>query len=467
MAAVHRALSWCVGLLLLVAGWLPLPAAASFPATSTSTGCTVSPCYEYAISGKPWRADRITACLDFVYTNSTYFYKNHRVTTTGGAPGFGVCTADLHFTSSGAYVTTNTTDLYGQTVAPVAPTYSCPANSALSGTSCTCNAPNYAQNATNDGCVSAQSACPPLGEIVGGTSGQQYGGGAGYTGGLLCINSCSSYPSSSWKSSDGKWYASGPLVSVGTFCTGAAEGGGNVEPPVLPPVMCPTGQCPGQVNGIDVCMPCSTGVTSSTPSSTTTIAGPQPSASSPSTPVPGTTSDTGTVKTECTGLTCTTTRQVTTSNPDGTTSTTAAIEKQTKDDYCKDHPRSALCIVSSFSGNCAGTFKGEGDALAAATAEAVNKVKCFLDPGTATDSVKSQLEAGTFAAALPNTQKSVSNFDQTNPLNSSCPGDQVVTVLGASVSIPLSSACGALQALGYIAIAFTLIYSTVFVVKGF
>jgi hypothetical protein len=62
--------------------------------------------------------------------------------------------------------------------------------------------------------------------------------------------------------------------------------------------------------------------------------------------------------------------------------------------------------------------------------------------------------------------ENLGNFDQTNPLSSSCPSDATVTAGGQSFSIPLSQACGSLQVIGNLAVAFTLLGATLFVLKG-
>lgn len=149
-----------LGLLLVaLAGLWPGLAQASFPATSDPTVCTTAPCYEYAAGGYPWRSSMLPACQDWASTynsqpvpNASYYYTNIYVTSASGSGGWGgVCSADLHYTSNGQYATTNTSQLYRQSVPAAAPVYSCPANSTLSGGTCTCTPPAV-QNAANNGC---------------------------------------------------------------------------------------------------------------------------------------------------------------------------------------------------------------------------------------------------------------------------------------------------------------------------
>jgi hypothetical protein len=345
----------------------------------------------------------------------------------------------------------------------------CPANSTLSGGQCTCTAPQV-QNGTNDGCT-APPPCPALGaSFSGSTSSSQYSGSAGYGGGLLCNGGCKAYPSASWKAPDGKWYATGPLTSVGsnaTCSTTPAPGGSDTPTAEPPPVACSTGKCPGTVNGISVCVPCSSGSTGSTPYQDQTGEAPTGGDSPTDTPT-GTTTSGGTTNTTCTDTSCTTTSSTTTTGTGGNAQTVTATKTESKDDFCTRNPRSPLCVTSSFSGSCDGGFVGEGDALQKATAEAVNKTRCLLDPGNGLDGIKTQLQNGTFAADLPVVAKTVSQFDQTNPYGNSCPADVVVQMQSiGTFTIPLSQMCVYLQLLGYIALGVTLISSTIFVIKGF
>lgn len=249
-------------------------------------------------------------------------------------------------------------------------------------------------------------------------------------------------------------------------CSGSSASTCSVTPkPSSIEVTCKEGEYPGMVNGVQVCVPPSSSVEAP---KQTTATPPSPGASAPQIPdaPPGTASQSE--QTTCTGSNCTTTTTYKDANGNPTGSKT---QEQSKASYCAENPKAPGCAQeekSAFGGNCSGGFVGSGDALQKATAEAVNRTNCLLDPGTATDGVKAQLEAGTFAEALPVKAKSVAQFDQTNPYGGSCPGDIVVSlgVLG-SHSIPLSGMCIYLQLLGYIALGVTLVSSTIFVVKGF
>lgn len=230
----------------------------------------------------------------------------------------------------------------------------------------------------------------------------------------------------------------------------------------------PEGQCPGEVNGQTVLVPCDRTMTPGRRTTTTFEVTPDGSTRQTTT----TTSD----NTTCVNGVCTTqwTNTVTvTVTPSGggpgtTTQTrTTGTATESLSDYCEDHPQAQACLDSVFSGSCQGGFTCNGDAATCAIAKAVNHAKCYLDPGTAIDAVKTQLAEGTFGASLPTSAKSVGLFDQSNPVSSTCPGDHTLTLGGLSVAIPLSQACSYLQLMGNLLVAFTLLAATVYVVKGF
>jgi hypothetical protein len=211
------------------------------------------------------------------------------------------------------------------------------------------------------------------------------------------------------------------------------------------------------VNGVDVCIkyPADTPTTSDDKKTTTTT--------SPT----GTETKEDTKTTVCQAGACTTTTTTTVTNSSGTSTTTTATT-QPKGEYCAANTGAEECSGDgAFGGSCDAGFVASGDALLSATAKAVNETKCLLDPGSATDSVASALTAGTFGPELQTTNRSLAQFNQTNPLGGSCPADTTVNAGGVAFTIPLSQACGALQALGAIAVLFTLIYSSIFVIKGF
>lgn len=255
------------------------------------------------------------------------------------------------------------------------------------------------------------------------------------------------------------WYSTGNATAK--LNTGSCTLSTTPSPttPVKATDACPSG-FPGTVNGVTVCIPASTQPTVTTKTVNEVV-----------TPPGGTPQNTETVSTTtCTAAgSCTTVNNVTVNgSPPTTTSTTVG-----KTQFCTSNPSSAQCTgtgtgaSSGFGGNCISGFVGTGDALQKATAEAVNKTNCLLDPGTALAAVSDALAAGTFGPDLTKTTKSITQFNQTNPLGSTPLADYtIVTGIGSFV-IPFSAMAGLLAALGNIAVIFTLIYATLFVVKGF
>lgn len=145
-----------LGLLLVaLAGLWPGVASASFPATQTPGTCTTAPCYEW--QGNGWGATgwmaKLPACqadaANAQASSTVYNYVNPRVAASDADLK---CYFDIVIRSDGSSAYPNSTDtMMRRDAAPVAPVYSCPANSTLSGSTCTCTAPNV-QNGTNNGC---------------------------------------------------------------------------------------------------------------------------------------------------------------------------------------------------------------------------------------------------------------------------------------------------------------------------
>jgi hypothetical protein len=224
----------------------------------------------------------------------------------------------------------------------------------------------------------------------------------------------------------------------------------------------------GEVNGVPTCIP-KTGVTGINPYPKTTTT----STSSPE----GTTTQTVTKDTTCGQAECTTTEtRSTTSN--GSTTVVVTTTSKPITDYCTENKTARECGGTggtglggeggdtAFGGTCAGEFNCTGDAVECAIATAVNRARCLLTPSAEIEQVAGQLAAGTFGQALPVTEKDLSAFDQTNPLGSGCPGDQVLVLGGTSVTLPFSAHCSELQLLGNLIVTFTLLWATIFVLKG-
>jgi len=324
----------------------------------------------------------------------------------------------------------------------------------------------------------------PLGTLLGGEG--QYTS-ASYDGGLFCYSPCVVYPSFSGRDPiSGQWFANGPLFSTGAACTGSGNGptgggpedpsnpgGGDPPPPEEPPKSCPKGRCPGSVNGTMVCVPCSD--TSSSSSGSTSPGGTNPGDGSGGTGgQPGTGNGEGTstsTQTHCKDGKCTTTTTTTTTDGEGNQSQATETKEETKEDFCTQNPKSPHCVEGSFGGACDAGFSCEGDPVACATAKAANEQACMLkvDPANTILGIGNNALGGGNGEDHPRgltVTHDIGVLDQTNPWGGSCPGDIQVPVMGITVTIPLSELCTALQAMGAIAVAFTLMAAAFIVVKG-
>lgn len=277
---------------------------------------------------------------------------------------------------------------------------------------------------------------------------------------------------------DGQWYTwANDFKYSGQSCI-PGETMPNYNTPIpctspnngVPGCQPPKGKCPGEVNGVMVYVECTT--TSTTTTSTTSS-----STSTSSTTAGGTT--TSTTNTTCTNGQCTTTTtNSTNTGTGGPPVVTITGTTEPKSTFCEKNPTSPHCgngppsgdedkpSESTFGGSC-GTFTCTGDAATCAIARAANETKCRLDSNIELEAVATQLKNGTFASDLATKAASVSNFTQTNPFGSTCPGDQALSLMGHSFTVPLASVCSELQTLGNLLLAFTLIWATIFVTKGF
>lgn len=255
--------------------------------------------------------------------------------------------------------------------------------------------------------------------------------------------------------------------------------------------------CPATVNGASVCVPCTSGQSgggAATPLPTPVSAGggsvPTPDGGSVAVPIGGSALQ----GTTCTAGVCTTQTFIRDAN--GVVSNTVTTT-QGQTDFCAKNPGNSVCIAnhtgpngttgtggtsgggtggngsggegtaSTFGGSCA-AFSCSGDAIQCAMAKDQHVRHCqFFDTQTP------ESEAGHAAIALGDTKHAAGTHwrgDDTevdigvrataaavNPYAASCPADQVLTIGGAQIVIPMSSACTFLQSLGLIAVAVTVI----------
>lgn len=494
-----------------------LLALASFSAFAS---VPTSPVYTWTGEGRPevtFSSPDATCADQIAYRNSLgtvgfvwEFYSVYQVNAT-----FAYCNASKRW-GDGSLSEGAASWSMGATVANV-----CPANSTASGGACSCNS-GYVENSDSTSCLpetppppectapqvliegTCQTPPPPeceipLGSVVSSSTAQMTS--SGYTGGMMCMQHCVSYPTFAGKSAEtGKWYANGPWTSAGVTCTGSSTGGGSTgtgstggppgntdpeaagdDPPAPddpdPPPTCGAGQCPGTVNGTAVCVACSSGATpgsgsgsgNSETGTTNPDGSPTEGGSGSGDGTTGTTTTGGTV---CEGSSCTTTTTTTTTNPDGTTTTTDSTKTEPKEDFCTSNPKSPLCVTGSFGGACGGGFVCEGDAVQCATAQATQQTLCQLkvDPLNPVVAAGTAAMGGGQGEGHPRssiTDVGVGTLDTSNPWGSSCPSDQTVTnFMGSPIVIPLSSACSVFQMMGALLVGLSLIAGAFIVVRG-
>lgn len=406
---------------------------------TTYNGCPVRQTWEGAFQ---WTRD---GAPNYMYGR---FVGNYKYVGTGTA---GSC-ATLNISSNGS-----TSE---SVVGRWAEVMGCESGSHMvSGNLCACD-PGY--NVQSGKCK--QYTCPPSGSYSAVTQPDQKVANAGDG---QCSGGCS-YTPSSWKvGADGQIWATWPFKSTGKFCGGDPKPGTtdvdsgekNTNNPA--PIPCGANQCPGTVNGQAVCVPCK-GQQEQGPSS---------SASAPAGAASGAQTGSSDTKTTCDGVSCTTT----TTTKDANGNVTGTVDKtQKQESFCKENPQSSLCKQSSFGGACAATTC-EGDAVQCAIAADQYKRNCqwFDDP--ATDGLKQkgdaamtgELQGGDHPANAATSQSVsfASTIDQTDRLGGGCPQDVVVTVLGKSITMPMSKACAPLQLVGQLAVAVTMLICAFIVFK--
>jgi hypothetical protein len=279
----------------------------------------------------------------------------------------------------------------------------------------------------------------------------------------------------------------GPSVSYTNHVTGITETEGNVVytgetctyiagQPVTSatPDKCHGGAY-GQVNGVWTCVPYNPDTNTV---SATTGPGTVTSSVTGSTPDGSSTSGTSTVAsgpstTTCDGGKCTTTKTVTTVNADGTTTTSTVTAEIPQQDFCKDNPRSPICITSQWGGSCAEGYTCSGDSATCAAAVAVAQQKCAFIDGPPGGSAEQSAYAAAVAASgtgiqATNITVSGANFDSSNALGVApqCIGDLAVTVWGREQTIELSKVCPWIETLGTIMLALSWLGAAVIVGKG-
>lgn len=291
------------------------------------------------------------------------------------------------------------------------------------------------------------------------------------------------------------------------------------------PSPCATGKCPGSVNGVNVCMPCSASATPSTSSQQSggtqaTTGG----ANGDGTGTPGgsggpsvigsggASNSSDTTITTCDGKTCTST---TTSTATGSaasgaaggaaggaggntttdcakaaastasaaagtatcTNTTTTTRPQAE--FCKENPKNASCSndsgQSSFSGTCAAGFVATGDdAVLNAMAKEEFQQNCKLNPADAETELAAteRVKTGNMTGNNPNNGTvsiSASQIDTSDALNAGggCISDVTISVFGGSVvTLPTSRYCDHFAMLGTLLVALSFFAAAVIILRG-
>lgn len=278
----------------------------------------------------------------------------------------------------------------------------------------------------------------------------------------FCDGGCQFQPSS-WKvDQEGQVWGVWPFKSAAKTCGGKKDAAGvttGTDGQTPAPVACGPSQCPGNVNGTDVCVPCRSQTTNG-PS--TSASGVQPGDQKD--PLDDSKNIAKTdVRTDCTGAVCTTTYTYSNSRGEVIGEKT---EEAPAEDYCQKNPQANQCKKDSFGGACDAGFQCEGDAIQCALAKEVHQRNCqwFKDPPVAMREAGEKALAGgvqpdwhPYKQAGGGTPFSLSSaLDRSDALGGGgCPADTVFGVMGQTLTISWSQFCGSLAMLGNIAVALT------------
>lgn len=382
----------------------------------------------------------------------------------------------------------------------------CPANSVLTGGSCTCNV-GYAEDATHTACVpeclppkrwisvkqfdgSYVSTCavPQKCDWAKNETMMTFGTFQIQRGKNLCISGCDfmlkidagSPAESARLNANSPWVDTrtmGDFFGSGAECMDSQIGASTPSKTDAPLNKCPAGQLPGTVNGLTVCAKSGESV-----EGTETTVNTPGDASDPNSVISETTNNV----TTCTGSgSCTTTTTVTSTHYDGTTTTATSDKTQSESSYCAANPSANVCkggASGAFAGACGTPPVCSGDAVQCAVAEATFSTNCVIagtdnDPDSVVNmalSGRDETNTGVMKAAAAGSPVNVGSFDATGQgWSRSCPADPVIVLSWASASnsqfaIPFSKLCanGLLALLSNGALALTMLGSLVFVVGG-
>lgn len=295
---------------------------------------------------------------------------------------------------------------------------------------------------------------------------------------------------------NGRYVCTGIAKYTGAQASNCEGSGGNGEEPAdmspkptdgLPPnepkegtaapAACPTGQAPGEVNGVRVCMPMGK-------DDPTTEKAPgngkkeekNPDGSSTTTEQSGTT--------KCKDGVCSTTTTTTTTTKDASGNVTGSTSKdttttQSKGEFCSKNANSKQCTgegtgKSSFAGNCHTGFVAiSDDAVTNAMAQEQHKRNCETlrtdtEPSTWLQAEGQRTDDRT--AGNPHNETvnvGPSGFDSTDALGGGgCSLNKTITVAGHKITLPFNVLCNPLEMLGWLLVAVSFLLAARIVTRG-
>lgn len=374
----------------------------------------------------------------------------------------------------------------------------CPANSVLSGGSCTCAA-GYVENSSHTGCQPVPNDCQNSAGQPAGI--WRYDGGYGADPNPLASEICKSGSGARcivkvtdpkctqvrlqgvgnpfWSCRGEAYYTGGWGMGAACDRSAAANGdGGNT--PTLPPVTvdpvpdqlppntaaptdCPPGTFEGTVNGTHMCVD-----DVSNPGQTKS---PQTGQEVKKNPDGSTTTTTTEGTTKCSNGSCNTTNNTTTnitgnpnstcpqgttpSGPNGSASSCTGVSTssstQAQSQFCKENAGSAQCKdgESTFSGSCAGGFICKGDAIQCAMAQEQHRARCDYEKWDAPwkqNGIKDIQASGDISKEFYVNDGSSGNSAWTSWLGSTsvtaaCPAGFPMQLLGEQYTLSLQPLC--------------------------
>jgi len=414
MANLYRLIAYAV--LGIAATWcllMPLKAHAAFPATQSFT---------YGMEGAGYGFPSALAVA----------------TVFGNARDF----SGLTITPAGnnTFCATWSNPVVGcQTIFASPGALSCPANSTLSGSSCTCTSPFTESNGS---CINENEA---LCQALGGTETYASAPGNVAPGASSCNpTGCSiTYAGTviRVKNAQGQFVTEGAATFSGGTCVYESSTGSV-------PDSCPGGSS-GEINGITTCVPYDPAL-----NTIETVKG----TSTEKTDSTGTTTTGKTTTTVCTAVgSCTTTTTTQTSVNGGAPTTTTETTEEPRDDFCTKSPNDPQCSDSSFSGSCTGGFACSGDAIQCAAAKQLHELNCTLNKTSDQSALfNAERSNATTPLSINGPSKSISqaDFSSANSLGvSSCISDISITVMSSTILLPLSDICDELATLRLVLLA--------------